>query len=225
MCNYWGELLPDVKLVLAYGGTQEEFDGIDWQDKVFIDDQTLRTKNHQRECQSYTAVYRGVLGLLSGRGFDRILLTEFDHVPLRSDYFNLLELARDEARADVMMYGLYQVNDIGHAHSLYHATKVLFFEQIERISLRSEKDVVFSSYGFGQYWQWEAFEEMAKVNDEVGCYLEIWAPTIAHHLGFRVKRIKDVEKCNNYYGDFTDRVEELKNRGGWCAHPVKKYWD
>lgn len=225
MCRYWQSLLPDVSIVLAYGGSRENFNAIDWPEKVFVDDEALRTRDHQRECQSYTSVYRAAMQSLGDQSYDRIFFTEFDHVPLRPDYFSLLESTRHQAQADVLMHGLCRVNDTGHAHFLYHAEKPSFYEQIVGFSVREDKDVVLSAYGFGQYWTREAFELATQVDDRVGCYLELWAPTVAHHLGFRVIGVQDPLHCNDHYSEFSDRLKELKDGGAWSAHPVKHSWD
>lgn len=225
MCQYWNSLLPDVKVIVAYGGNEAAYNQVEWDDKVFVADDALRTSDHQRECQSYACAYRDAMHIIAKYECDRVLFTEFDHVPLRSDYFLLLEDALIDSRADVLMHGLCRVNDTGYAHFLYHADKPSFYEQIARISYREAKDVVLSAYGFGQYWTREAYAMMAEIDDEVGCYLEIWAATVAHHLGFRVKSIPDPNQCNDYFGEFTDKINDLKEAGSWSAHPLKHYWD
>jgi len=225
MCRYWSELLPDSILLVAYGGAEDEFEQLKWDNKVFINDKSLRTQDHQRECQSYAGVYRSVIRSISGLDIDRIYFTEFDQIPLQSNFFELLEYERVESRADTLMYGLTHVGDTGHAHYLYHSSKPSFFDQIENYSVRTDKKVVLSAFGFGQYWIRDAFEQMAMLDDKVGCYLEIWAPTIAHHLGYRVKGMRDPHNCNQYFGDFTGKLEEFKKRGCLCIHPVKDNWD
>ena len=225
MCRYWQGFFPDLSIVLAYGGTRDAFKVIDWPEKVFIDDEALRTRDHQREFQSYTSVYRAAAELISGRGFDRVIFTEFDQVPLRKNYLDQLECLRVAKHADVLMYGLYRVNDTGYAHFLYHAEKSGFFEQVAAFTCREDPRVVLSAYGFGQYWTADAFAAMAEVDDEVGCYLELWAPTVAHHLGFRVKATPDPLRCNECYGEYTLEIDNLRYEGSWCAHPVKYLWD
>jgi len=225
MCRYWRTLFPDVDLLVAFGGYIEQFKKVSWEKKIFIDDSSLRTRDHQRECQSYVEVYRAVREYFASDSVDELLFSEFDHIPLRKDFFTLLSNQMDEEGADVLMHGLTMVNNTGHAHYLYHANMLGFFQQIANFSIRPDTSQVLSAYGFGQYWKWEAFEQMAIIKDEVGCYLELWSPTVAHHLGYRVKATKDHWHTHDYYGDQTASVEGLKKLGCWSVHPAKNHWD
>src|SRR6266704_2438380 len=51
--RYWESLLENGDVVVAYGGPRESFGHIQFQKKLFIDDASLRTLDHQREGQSY----------------------------------------------------------------------------------------------------------------------------------------------------------------------------
>src|SRR5690606_22280133 len=71
MIRYWRERTRPDHIVVAYGGPDEEFDGIEG-DKVFIDDPRLRTKDHQRECQSYHQVLSAAVALLENRSWEQL---------------------------------------------------------------------------------------------------------------------------------------------------------
>src|SRR5437867_11370204 len=54
MLTHWNRCVPNESILIAYGGTKSEFDAIQHREKFFIDDPRLRTRDHQREFQSYT---------------------------------------------------------------------------------------------------------------------------------------------------------------------------
>src|SRR5204863_3522670 len=60
LATYWESLLENGDVVVAYGGPHESFGHIQFQKKLFIDDSSLRTLDHQREGQSYTVVFKKV---------------------------------------------------------------------------------------------------------------------------------------------------------------------
>ena len=69
MVDYWRNTTGPDEIVVAYGGPVEEFGKIKGR-KAFIDDPRLRTRDHQRERQSYSGVLRGAMdvGVIIERG-------------------------------------------------------------------------------------------------------------------------------------------------------------
>jgi hypothetical protein len=52
-------------------------------------------------------------------------------------------------------------------------------------------------------------------------YLEIWLPTLAHHLGFRVRDLPDQNPFVRNLGDMTGSMEAARRAGAWAVHRVK----
>ena len=52
-------------------------------------------------------------------------------------------------------------------------------------------------------------------------YLEILLPTLAHHLGFRVRDFKDQNQFVRHIGEMITRVAEARLAGAWTIHPIK----
>jgi hypothetical protein len=46
-------------------------------------------------------------------------------------------------------------------------------------------------FGSGSFWKQDAFEAVAEVEETFPIYLEIYLPTLAHHLGFRLRDLSD----------------------------------
>ena len=52
-------------------------------------------------------------------------------------------------------------------------------------------------------------------------YLELCLPTLAHHLGYRVRSLREGDHLVSNLGDFRDRVAQARRAGMWTIHPVK----
>src|SRR5258708_7206794 len=123
LAEYWESLTENGHVIVAYGGPREFFDTIQFQRKLFIDDAILRTRDHQREGQSYTAVFKAVSRWLKANSHQAefVTLFEFDHVPVVNDLNRRqVERMRTE-RADIVAYHLARVDGTSHAHYLYYA--------------------------------------------------------------------------------------------------------
>ena len=82
MLEWWAKCVPRDNIVLAYGGSREDFDALTFPAKLFIDDPRLRTRDHPRERQSYGAAFRAAAAWMQGRVFGHVHFAEYDHVPL-----------------------------------------------------------------------------------------------------------------------------------------------
>ena len=223
LATYWESLLENGDVVVAYGGPHESFGHIQFQKKLFIDDASLRTLDHQREGQSYTAVFKEVSRWLkaSAHPVDFVTLFEFDHVPLVND-LNLRQVERMRAkRADVVAYHLARVDGTSHAHYLYYAANAEFARFLRNVSVRNNHDVVFSMFGTGSCWTREAFDAVAEFNEPFPIYFELYLPTLAHHLGFRLRDYASQDAFVSNLGDRSPELQTARERGAWNLHPVK----
>ena len=138
---------------------------------------------------------------------------------------NDLQLARlIEEKADVLAFEVIRVDETNHPHFLYHAGLPGFFEWLASRSVRREERTVLSMFGTGSFWTREAFTAVARWEEPFPIYLEIYLPTLAHHLGFRVRAWKEQGRFISSLGDYGDRLEEARAAGLWTAHPAKKLW-
>jgi hypothetical protein len=222
--EYWRAAIAEGTLLLAFGGTRENFARVDFEPRVFIDDPKLRTRDHQREYQSMTAFYRTVTQWLnsSGRAFEFIYFTEYDHLPLIPD-LNERQIERLESEeADVLAFNLLRIDGTCHPHYLYHLANPRLRDWLTQISVREEKEVVFAMLGTGSFWRREAFEAIGNSVEPFPFYNELYVPTLAHHLGFRLRDWGEQNHFVRNLGDYADRMEEWRAQGAWTIHPVKR---
>ena len=212
------------RLLLCYGGTKEDFSRISFSEKVFVGDPRLRTRDHQREKQSYSRVFAEASRWLAVHpecGY--VYLAEFDHWPLVQDLGERLVNRLEQERADVLGHQLYRRDGTSCCYYAYHVADERFLPWLASVSRREDKGVVFNMFGSGSFWTREAFLAVAEVHEPFPMYLEMYLPTLAHHLGFRVRDFQDQNEFVSAEGDRFDEVEKAERAGAWTLHPVKNF--
>ena len=225
MVEWWKKCVPRERILLACGGSRADFDAIPHAGKVFVDDPRLRTKDHQREKQSYGGVFREAAGWMRTRDFGHVHFAEYDHLPLVDD-LNLRQLALLQSeRADVLGFHLRRVDETNCAHYLHHAADPAFFPFLEKLTCRSDPRVVLSMIATGSFWTRAAFEAVAATPEPSPMYVEIFPPTVAHHLGFRLRDYGPQTHFVRHIGDRVAEAAQARKDGAWTIHPVKSGWD
>ena len=192
-----------------------------------MDDARLRTRDHQREFQSYTRLFQTAARWLksSGENFQFVHFVEYDHLPLEAD-LNEKQIERlSIERADVLGFRLLRIDGTSHPHFLYHAMNPKFAAYWSKLSKRPEAEVILSMFGSGSFWTREAFSTIAGFEEPFPMYMEIYLPTLAHHLGFRLRDFAEQNAFVHNLGDRTDMIEHARRLGAWTLHPVKKLWE
>jgi hypothetical protein len=224
MLEWWRDCVLLEGVLIVAGGTRADFDGITHPEKVHVTDPRLQTRDHQRELQSYTVVYAAIAQWLDGRDFTHMLFCEYDHLPLVAD-FNQRYLDRLSAEdADVIGCQLRRVDGTSDPHYLQHQALPGFHEHWERISCRDDRRVILSMFGSGSLWTRAAFEAVASSAEPFPSYLELYLPTLAHHLGYRLRDLPDQNAHVRVLPHLDDRIEAVRRTGAWSAHPVKQRW-
>jgi hypothetical protein len=225
MLDWWKSAATEQSLWIAYGGKREEFAKISWPQKFFLTSNRIRTANPQRERQSYQEVFQLAVssGALDGQRY--VHLAEYDQMPLQPALNMLQSRVLNRLRADVLGYRLQRVDGTNHPHDLYHRVDPAFGRFIQKISRRNQPEVILSFLGFGSFWTVEAFRAVAAQTEPTPVYLELWMPTVAHHLGFRVRRIDEPEKYHQIEGDVAHLMDEATAAGIWNLHPMKSRWN
>lgn len=224
MRDYWRDLDPNQHFIIAHGGEHAEWQN-EMPDLVRVDDPALRTRDHPRERQSYHGVFRAVLPLIDQLQATHVHLAEFDEIPvIRNLNQKLLSLMEKEA-CDVLGHRLYRVDDTTQPHAMDHLRDKNFLEYWHRISCRADKGIVLSMLGCGSFWTRECFDAVALLDPPVRIYLELFLPTAAHHLGYRVRPISDQDHF--MAPEILKQKGELahyREKGAWRVHPVKEMW-
>lgn len=220
---WWSCYAPVENLLVAYGGTWEEFNGLPDVPRVFVADPRLRV-DKVREKQSYSDIWRVVTQWLyerSAADFTHIYFAEFDHLPVADDLAGkLLDRAARE-QADVLAHGLHRVDGTSNVHYLYHLSDPAFMKFWREISVRSDKETVLKVVCTGSFWTRKAFTEVAKQEEKISAYMEIYLPTLAHHLGFRIRSFRDQDRCVSTSAVKGMTVEKARQTGCWTVHPIK----
>ena len=225
MVDWWAGCVPRASIVIAHGGSREDFDALTCEPKLFIDDARLRTRDHQRERQSYGAVFRAVASWMKDRSYSHVHFAEYDHLPLVGD-LNERQVSLMEADgADVLGFHLRRVDETNCAHYLSHTADPEFFPFWKKITCRRDSRVVLSMIPTGSFWTREAFAALAATPEPLPMYVEIFPPTLAHHLGFRVRDYGPQTHFIRHIGDRVSEVADARKNGAWTIHPVKSAWD
>ena len=215
MLAWWRDYCPSENLLLAFDGDDAAFDEIAHPQKIHVHDPRLRTRHHSRERQSFTTIYRETSRWLASQDFTHVHFVEFDQIPLVPG-FNERQVARLEEE---------QADGTSQPHFLYHTGLPGFAEFWREISVRQDKKVVLSMFGSGSFWTRAAFDAVAALNEPFPMFLELWLPTAAHHLGYRLRDWREQGRYISSLGNFADCFDEARRAGAWTVHPVKSMWN
>jgi hypothetical protein len=223
MVDYWTETTHPAVIIVAYGGARQEFDKLECR-KVFIEDPRLRTRDHQRERQSYTGVLRAVIEEISDDDWEWLYLAEYDMLPLDRLLFDRFAIRARSENADLLGHRMWRLDDTLHPHFASHLYTKKWMEWIASISKRSDTRVVLSCMGCGQFWHRMALQNVISIGEPEYAYLELQLPTVAHHLGYRVRGLGDQDQyISNHLEDGVSPTQ-MRNTGAWVMHPLKDLW-
>ncbi|MEP7014878.1 MAG: hypothetical protein ABI925_05515 [Verrucomicrobiota bacterium] len=227
MIAYWERHVPRESIVVAYGGTRSEFETIEYEQKFFVDDPRLRTRDHQREFQSYTQLLQMAAEFLKTRGdqFQFVHFAEYDHLPLVEDLNERQIKMLTAEGADLLAFHVHRVDGTNDPHFLYHAADLDFINYWAAITRRPDPEVVLTMFGSGGFWRREAFCTVLAIKEPFPIYMELYLPTLAHHLGFRVRDFGAQNHFVRVLKDETDYIDQARKEGAWTLHPVKRLWD
>jgi hypothetical protein len=227
MLTHWNQCVPKESILIAYGGTKSQFDAVQHSQKFFVDDPRLRTRDHQREFQSYTRLFQAAAEFLERQGdqFRFVHFAEYDHLPLVPD-LNERQIERLTAEgADLLGFHVHRVDGTNNPHFLYHMADDKFRSYWPKISRRADTKVVLEMSGSGSFWNREAFCAVCAIEGPFPIYMELYLPTLAHHLGFRIRDFGEQDRFVRVLKDETSYVDQAREEGAWTLHPVKRLWD
>ena len=225
MLCYWDRVTPRQTVFVAFGGSEEDFAALAHPHRALIHSSRLKTRDHQREKQSYAPVFQAAWEWLKSQDCRYVHFLEYDHVPLVEDFHQRMISFVEKEKCDLAGFHVARVDASSNAHYLNHLADASFLGFWDRISIRSDKRVVLTMFGSGSFWRKEAFAAVANLSEEVPMYLEIFQPTAAHHLGFRVRSFREQNQFVRNLGDLGAQLDSLKKQGAWSAHPVKTLWN
>ena len=225
MIDWWARFVPQESLFVAYGGTWQHYRELNGLRAFYVDDARLRTRDHARERQSYTGVFRASAEQLSKGVFSHAAFFEFDHVPIIPDLLERLSGRLEQSSADVLCYCLRRIDRTISPHYLSHAHDSRFHNVWRRMSVRQDKEAILSFFPSGSLWRIEAFDAVAHTEEKYPIYLEIYLPTLAHHLGFRLTDMGDQNRFIRALPTKRFSLAFAQQGGAWTIHPLKDFWD
>ena len=161
-----------------------------------------------------------VAGRLKGKAYEFVNIFEYDVLPLSGDWPREFEDTAEREGAGLLCHQRQRIGLTSHPHFLNHHDDPAFGEHWQSISVRRAPSVVLSTLGAQTFWCWEAFEAVAARPEPIPIYLENDMPTLAHHLGFRVR--PGVGGHMRPLGEFIPReIDTARAAGTGAVHPVK----
>lgn len=227
MLAYWAQAVPEESLWVAYGGPQEAFDRLEHPRKLFIDSERLRTVDHQRERQSYIALFQALARVPAFPDAQYIHLAEYDQIPLLQGVNDRQRDYLEAQGADLIAYYLQRIDRTNSAHYLMHWADGWFRDFLRQLSVREDWQTVYALKGYGTFWRREAWETIAQVEEPGPIYLEQWMPTVAHHLGYRIRPIPhdpEVPVTPPRTPQPAPSSEPDSSQIQWFTHPVTDLW-
>ena len=222
LVRWWIRYVNSDDLLLVHTGPVEEFAKIAHAHRLHVVDRRVATRDHQRELQSYSAIFRAAAMEVANGAWDYVAFSEYDHLPLSSDADSARIALLQETRADVLGYELLRVDSTNQSHWLYSKMARSGSAYLQSISQRADHSVVLSMFGSGSFWTRDAFLAVAELSEPFPVYLELWLPTVAHHLGFRVLDVGEQNRWVSAGRDRSDEIGEARKAGAWTLHPVKE---
>lgn len=216
---------PDARFVICYGGKIDEFERIDSEHKLFINDPTLR--GPERHLQSLSGIFQLVWNayLEPDESIDSLYIIEYDHLVLDSRFETRLRDLASRTRADFMGKNCVDCTATNEAQYVRFRRDAQLLTHLRHLSVRDDPTRLFRCLGDGMWISRHAVQAYVEVGEHPPCYCEVYVPTLLHHLGFRVV---DVDAHSNLYRDvrYLPRfdAEQAMARfadGAVFIHPVK----
>jgi hypothetical protein len=222
LLGYWEGLgYSREKILIVHAGDRLDFEELDFPNKVFVEDRDIRTVFHPMEKQSYGGAFREVASWLQGRDFKAIAFVEYDHLPLVPDWDERLCDRLHEERADLLCHHLQRIDGTNASHYLEHQSEPRFSNLWRECSVREDKRVFVDAVMTGSVWTRRAFEAVASRREPFPVYLEIYLPSLAHHLGFRVRGHGDQDRFVQVFPMEEPLARKWLEEGAWSLHQVK----
>ena len=216
---------PDARVVLCHTGAREQFDRIALDDKLHVDDPTLRGR--ARHLQSWTQTFERVWEeyFQNDDSLDSLYLLEYDHLVLDPNFEARLRELAAATRADFLGKNCVDRTATNWEHYVRFRHDAALLEHLRRLSVREDPERLFGCLGDGMWLSRDALRAYVAVERHPPCYCETYVPTLLHHLGFRVVDVdahSDLYRHVRWMPEFS--AEEALRRAGEGAvfvHPVK----
>jgi hypothetical protein len=216
---------PDACLVICYGGEIGEFERIEFDHKLFIDDATLR--GPERHLQSLTTVFQSVWAAYfeADETVDALYMIEYDHLVLDSRFEARLRELAARTHADLMGKNCIECTATNEAQYVRFRRDPRLLSRLRSVSVRDDPTRLFRCLGDGMWISRRALRAYVEMGEHPPCYCEVYVPTLLHHLGFRVVDVaahSDLYRAVRWMPRFdTEEAMARLAEGAAFVHPVK----
>ena len=215
---------PGSRVLVCHGGARSEFERLDGDRALFVDDPWWRTANRE---QSYVGLLSGLheLAVRDDPTVDLVLLLEYDQLVLSADFEARLADVAERSGAGLVGKWAGPRNDTNWPHHTRFRRDERFNLYIERITQRDDPAVRLGCLGAGMLIRRDALAAYCRAAEEPHVYGELHVPTVVWHLGFEVA---DFDAHGDLYSAVRWRPEygfdeaiAHKRAGGAFVHPFK----
>jgi|SRR5215211_1202962 len=222
-------MAPDSRLILCHGGRRPDFDAVRFEDKLFIENRGLRGPS--AAFQSYNDTLGEVFDrfVAPDESVDKILMLEFDQVLLSREFTQRLIQLMDNSGADLLGKTCVDRTATNWWHRVRYRDDPVLLRFLESVSTREDRRRLYGCLGTGFAMRRQVLEAYTAVTHPEHIYVELYLPTLVHHLGFRVD---DIDRYGDLYAHVRSRPPydlaaalELQRAGAVVLHPFKDVED
>jgi hypothetical protein len=216
---------PGSRFVACHGGPREDFDGLEPADAVWIEDPSLRGPHFRKSLNDTLSALHDTW-VRGDDSVDFVFAVEYDHMILRGDFEGALTELAAKTGAGLLGKAASTRNDTNWPHYLQARRDERLNSYIAGVSVRDDPSVRYGCVGTGLLLRRDAFDAFCALPSPPPAYVELFVPTMVHHLGYDVV---DVDAVSDLYADVRwlpefdlDEVRAAKRRGRSFAHPFKR---
>ncbi len=224
LLNYHQQLDPDVDLLLAYGGPEEEFQRISWRPSIYLADPKLRGPTDQ---QNYASWISSVWQWAENREqhIDAFFFTETDHPMLRAEYGReLLNILKASGTGFLGKSCSNRDNSNSYFYLRYRSDPALhaLLSQVSGV----EDSPIYECLATGMLFERDLLGRVVSQAIDISVFTEIIVPSVVRALGCQpgcFDLVCDFMNHVRYRPSFTaDEMIQLIDGGAWCCHPFKE---
>ncbi len=225
--RHLGRVAPGVRVVVCHGGSRSDFDQIDTEEKVFVEDPDLRSA--PITIQSYNELLRLVWqeSVRDDPAIEAVCVLEYDQVVLCLDYEARIRDLLVRSGADFLGKNCVDRTQSNWVHYLRYRDDPGLLAFLRAVSVRNDKERMFGCLGTGLVLRRAVLEALATMEHFRPAYNELYLPTLVHHLGFKVDDVTRLGDCYDHvrWAPPYDLKEALalKARGACFVHPLKDW--
>lgn len=222
---YLEGLAPDVRVFVCHGGERADFDRLDGDRAIFVDDPHWRATNREQ-------AYVGLLAALyeravrDDRAIELVLLLEYDQLVLSGDFQERLADVAERSGAALVGKWASPRNDTNWPHFTRFRHDAAFDAYVRRVTRRDDPGRRLGCLGAGMLLRRDALAAYCEAAEQPHVYGELHVPTVIWHLGFEVADFDaygDLYRAVRWRPEYgVDEAIALKRAGAAFVHPFKE---